>query len=382
MNALSWIPKNSAPSLRIVFDVGSATVGVAIAKSRKNKPIEVLFTHRVLIAYGDDQGAAALGKYVAAAIKKAGKEALEELGRLNLTGSYSVYAIVHTPWTDSQAQRAENMLPEETSITRELLHQFVEKHLPEKRIKDRIQFDQHITRIELNGYATTQPYKKNAQNIAVTILRSSMSKVIHKAITKAFSDVVPNHKVHIDAFLYAATQLRELFEGSDAYTIIDVGEKYTSVSIVRDDTVAGSAWADFGTEYLLTAISKDPDERQKAISALTMYLNDTCTPDQCRKIEAALQNTEKEWTRTFGDACTKLSKIYKMPSKTFVSVEKNHCSWFKRVIEKLDFGQFTVTGQPLEVQLLSIDKASKAFSFAKSVKRDSMLSLAILFVDK
>ncbi|MBL4644766.1 MAG: hypothetical protein JKX80_02785, partial [Candidatus Pacebacteria bacterium] len=381
--ALSWLRGSSKSSLALVFDIGSATVGVAIAKYKKGKPINVFFTHRVLINYGTDQSAKSLGGYVGTAIEKAATEALEQLGRLDVGSDYTVHAIVHAPWTDSQAQRAEGVLEEETLITRELLQQFTVRHLPEQKVEGRIQFDRHITRIELNGYSTTQPYKKKAKKIAVTILKSSMSDSVHASILNAFSSALPNHDVHIDAFLFAATQLRELFAGNDAYTIIDVGEEYTSLSIVRDETVAGSAWASFGTEYLIRAISKeDAEARQSAISQLTMYIDNTCTPAQCRDTETALEKPEKEWTRTFGDACTKLSKIHRMPTKTFVSVDKHYGPWFKRVIEKIDFGQFTVTGRPLEAQLLSIEKAARSFSFAESVKRDSMLSLGILFVDK
>jgi len=383
MNALSLLGRKSGSTLAVVFDIGSATVGVAIAEYKKTKPIDVLFTHRVLINYGKQQTAKSLGKYVGKAIEEAGEEALAALADLNVGGNFSVHAITHAPWSDSQAERAEGMLAKEMVITKELLQQFMAHHLPETRVKGRIQFDRHVTRIELNGYATTEPYKKKAQNIAMTVLKSSMSEVVHTAILDAFSNVLPNHNVHIDSFLFAATQLQELFEDSDAYTIIDVGEEYTSVSIVRDDTIAGSAWASFGTEYLIRAISKDAEgARHEAISELTMFMENTCTPAQCRKVETALDGTQQEWVRAFGDACTKLTKVNRMPTKTFVSVNRSYGSWFKKAIEKIDFGQFTVTGRPLEAKLLSVDQAERPFTFYESVKRDTMLSLAILFVDK
>jgi len=365
------------------FDIGSATVGVAVVKYKKGKPIKVFFTNRITINYKDESDAKSLGKYVAATIKKASESAINSIGSMKINGRYSVHSVIHAPWVNSLAKSSEGTLQKETLITRNLLQQFIENHLNEKKVEERTQFDRHITRIELNGYSTTKPYKKMATKISITMLESSMFEVIYSSISNAFSESFPNHTVHIDAFLFTATQLQDLFSNSDAYTIVDVGEEYTSLSLIRDDTVRASTWVNFGTEYLIRTISKEnKDARQSSISELTMYLNNTCTPAQCRKIETALQKTEQEWTRAFGDACGELSKKNRMPTKTFVAIDKHYAPWFKKGIEKIDFGQFTVTGKPLEVQFLSPENTTRSFSFLKSAKRDSMLSLAILFVDK
>jgi len=383
MNALSWLPNLSHSSIAIVFDIGSASVGVAIAKYKNGEPIEVLFTHRSVISYGEDKSAKSLSTYLNTAIKKAGKKALKAMSDLDVGSDYVVQAIVHAPWVDSVAEKAEAILEKDTRINREILRQFRAHHLPETKMENRIQFDSHVTQIELNGYNTLDPYDKDAKKIAMTILKSSMSDVVHKAIYSAFSSILPNHEVHIDAFLFVTTQLPELFDESDTYTLIDIGEENTSLSIVRDKTIAGSAWADFGTEHLVRAVTaKDPDGRQRARSELGMFMENTCTPAQCRKIETALQGTVRDWTRAFGDACTKLSRIHRVPTKTFVSVDALLWPWFKKEVQKIDFGQFTVTGRPLEAELLSAEKSQRPLSFAKSVKKDSMLSLAILFVDK
>lgn len=384
MAALSLVPKFSKTSHTLIFDIGSASVGVAIAKYSRGKAIDILFTHRELIAFGKDQSAEALGSYVGATIEAAGLKAIEALGTLDgVRGKYNVHAVVHAPWADSRTDRAESKLKEETVITREILQQFIAHQLPETQAEGRIEFDRHVIRIELNGYTTTQPYKKKAEHIAVTVLKSSMSEVVHAAIFRAFSNILPNHDIHVDAFLFAATQLNELFEDSDAYTIIDIGGEYTSLSIVREGTVAGSVWASFGTEHLVRTISKgDEMSRQSAVSELAMYIDNSCTPAQCRKVEGLLKSSEQEWNKTFGDACSKLSRIKRMPTETFVSIDRQYYPWFKKAIERLDFGQFTVTGKPLDAKLLSAEQSSTELNFPETTKKDPMLTLGALFVDK
>jgi hypothetical protein len=384
MVALSLIPSFKKTSYVVVFDIGSASVGVAIARYEGDKNIDVLFTHRELISFGTKQSADALGSYVAKTLGVVGEKAIAALGTLKgIGGNYSVHAVVHAPWADTYSDRAESTLTKETIITREVLQQFVAHQISPTTIEGRVEFDRHITRIELNGYATTNPYKKKAEQIAITMLKSSMAEAVHAAIFNSFANLFPNHDIHIDAFLFATTQLEELFATNDSYTIIDVGGEYTSLSIVHEGIIAGSIWANFGTEYLVRAIARgDETNRQGAVSELAMYVNNTCTPAQCRKIEELLTDSERTWTKAFGDACTTLSKAHRIPTKAFVSVDKRYYPWFKTAIERLDFSQFTVTGKPFGTKIIPLEKAGKQLSFPESVKRDSMLSLAILFVDK
>lgn len=366
----------------VIFDLGSASVGVAVVQYQNNKPIKVLFTKRILIQYGKEKSAENLATYLTTAIGKLGEEVIQQIGKLRLSEKYTVHAIAHAPWADSRSERAEGSLPENTTITREILKEFVAQNMPETQTQGRTQFDSHITRIELNGYATTEPYKKRAESLAITVLKSSMSDVIHASLIHTFTKIFPRHEVHIDAFLFVTMQLHELFEGNDAYTLIDIGDEYISLNVIRNDTVAGSTWATFGTEHLIRALSKnDPDLRQTTISELSMYMANTCTPAQCRKVESALESIEKEWVKAFGDACAQLAKSHRLPSLTYVSVDKRYGPWFKRVIEKLDFGQFSVTGQPLEARLLSVEKSNRTVHYSENAKRDLMLSLGILFVD-
>lgn len=381
MGVLS-LKKPARRSYSLVFDINSASVGVAVISSKEEKGIVVHDTHRSAIQYGEQSDAQSLGDYLAKAIVKAGTHGLESLGKIpTYKGSYSVHALVHAPWADSRSQRAEEDLELETKITKQLLQDFVVENLSAQEAQGRVQFDKHITRIELNGYNTTNPYNKEARHVAVSVLTSSMAAAIHQRIIDAFASVVPNHHVHMDAFVFAAMQLDTLFNHADAYTIVDVGGEYTSINIIRNGTVAGSSWAPFGTEYLVRAVAgEDPDARSTALSEVVMFLDNTCTPAQCRKIESALEIADAQWDKAFGDACAQLTKTSRIPGIVFLSVDKRYASWFERAVEQLDFGQFTVTGKAMNAELLGLESAQTELAFGADTKRDTLLALGALFV--
>ncbi|QSH39579.1 hypothetical protein JXR01_01025 [Candidatus Kaiserbacteria bacterium] len=381
MDVLSLLQKKT---YSLVFDIGSATVGVAIARYSKGKPIHILFTHRELIQYGETQGATALGNYLADTIEKAGSKALEALGTLGDRDiSYSLYAFAHAPWAHTRAQHVEGNLQSEVPITKELLQQFMAKKMPVSKVQGRTQLERHITKITLNGYPTLDPYGKKATHIAITALESDVSDVVHNSISNAFQNVFPNHRVSLDSFLFAATHLREFFEKSDTYTMMDISGEYTSLSIIRDDTIAASTWAGFGTEYLIRSLlTGEKTDRQSVVSELAMYIDNTCTPSQCRKIETALVSTEQEWVKAFGDACATLSKHSRIPTRVYISVDTRYGKWFKTVIEKIDFAHFTITGKPLQAHILNLDRTQKPIKYKEGVKQDTVLALGVLFVDK
>ena len=99
-------------------------------------------------------------------------------------------------------------------------------------------------------------------------------------------------------------------------------------------------------------------------------------------MEQALNKVEGQWVQAFGDACADMEKVHRLPATTFVSVDSRYGSWFEKMIEKIDFSQFTVTGRPLEVRMVSAEHAERPIRYGEHAKRDTMLSLAVLFVDK
>tara|TARA_B100000745_G_scaffold272541_1_gene200482 strand:+ start:8864 stop:10000 length:1137 start_codon:yes stop_codon:yes gene_type:complete len=368
-----------------VFDIGSATVGVSFAHYQRAKTIEVLFSHREPIHYDTDTSAESLGLYVSAAIEHAGKKALDTLSKRDdiPSDTFDVHAVVHAPWATSRSVSAERPLQKESIITKELLKEFVERNLPVESATDQVAFDSHITQVALNGYVTRNPYKKRASHIAITTLRSFMATPVHEAILDAFWQVFPEHDVHIDAFMYTVLQLAELFGEHDTFTVVDIGGSYTALTTVRNGTITANAWGSFGTDDLINAVAKgDTDAFTTARADIVRYLQNTCTPSQCRVIDGLLTPIENEWAKVFGDACATIRKVNRMPTKTFIIVHKDFFSWFERAIEKIDFGQFTVTGKPPHAEPLHIGDRGKIIHRTEGGRHDTALTLALLFVGK
>lgn len=379
----SLFPPAITSSYALVFDIGSATVGVSFVRYKKDSPAEALFVHREIIHYGESTRAEDVAFAMNATVQKAGRTAIETIGRLPHVPSsrYAVHAIIHAPWAASHSTRAEHTLPKETTITKPLLKEFVARHFTQDSLTDRTDFDSHVTHVELNGYVTSDPYGKKAKSLAVTLLTSSMASVVYESMLDAFWQILPEHTVTFTPFMYAALELSELFHNTESFTLIDVGGTYTSISIVEDRKAIATSASNFGTEHLLDAVTQgDVDGRTTARSELNMFLNNTCTPSQCRKLENILKPVEQQWATAFGDASAQLAQEHKLPTRTFITVARPYGAWFERITERFDFGQFSVTGKALVAEPVTLEHTQRRVFFKNAGEYDLALALGILFV--
>ncbi|MDP2650220.1 MAG: hypothetical protein Q8P16_01515 [bacterium] len=381
MSFLSRFFGMSRSTVTVVFDVGGASVGGAIVGRRKDGELELLHTVRVPILLKKSSEGRAPAEALAAACEKAGRSVLAAFRDIaGHRGEFSVHVVIHPPWCTSHSKQAAAALPEPSEVTKELLKAFVARRLPYENEEGLVQFDQHVARVELNGYSTGEPYGQIAEHIGVTMLVNSMSEDVHAALTRTLGELFPNVQPVLHAFVLIAVRMPELFEHRNTLTLVDVGRESTSITVVRDDAVAGMAHLAFGTEHLVRAIAGEQDESAEAArSLLVMYLTNTCTPSQCRKVEDALKSAEREWTKQFADACAQLAVEHKMPALAFILVDERVSAWFQKALGKLDFAHSTVTARPFEAVVIDMRHLPRTVRTASKVKRDTMLAVAALF---
>jgi hypothetical protein len=388
MNVFSHIADEKHTKYSVVFDVGSASVGAAIIHHPSRKPAEIIYTVRSAIPMGRKNGEKDLTRTLTETVKKTGESVVSAFKNTRgHRGDFRVHAVIHPPWITSSTGRAEAALSQKTVVTKELLQQFAVRRLPMEKVPGVVQFDRHITSIELNGYNTEQPYEKLAEHVAMTMTASYMQEETYDALLKAFAGVFPNHTVHVDAFVLVATQAPELFKNNEnAFAFIEIGGRHTAISVIKDRSAAGTLVTDFGVDNVVRAIAGSNSESDEAAkSLLGMYLANTTTPSQSRKVEQSLSAAETLWTKKFGDACKQLvdTQKRKIPATAYVLMDAKFALWFKKVIGKIDFAQFTVTARPFDVRVLGPQNMQNSVHFLGSAKRDSMLFFAsLLAVDK
>jgi len=366
-----------------VFDVHSGVVSAAFIRKEHSNKCEVLCAQHTHIVFNEDTSAENLAKSIRSAIAKTASKIVEYIAREPALAHahFDVHVYIHAPWSSSSSRRYEMRLPEPTLITKSVLR----THTRQVDIKEvpigYTEFFRRITSIELNGYLTTNPYEKRAESIAVTILSSIMATPIHVALSGAIADAFPQQTCHITPFIYDV--IRAQYDGEDtkSYALIDIGDVYTSIKAIRGKTIVNTGSLNFGTRDVLEPLMRtSADDRAHALSLLAMYTDNTLTPIKMKEIEHALASTEVAWIKAFGDACAKMSQRAKLPSRAYIIAPKEATAWFEDIVERFDFGQFTVTGKALQAEVISPVALRKAVTVKKGVTLSTTLALAVLFV--
>ena len=378
MMALFSFMRARGARVELVCDINSATVGAAVVSHTRAKTT-IHHTVRTPIHYTDETGAESLGAAVSAALTQALTEALDALMHTTQNREFTVRGIVHAPWAHSRSQHTHTQLDEPTVVTKELLQDIVARTLGQHPQSGRRVFERHVTRVELNGYATLAPYGKDAHTVHVSAIESSIAEPVYAAIQRAFKSVVPEQTVHLDAFVYALTSLKDILRTEDAYTVADIGGEYTSLTMMRNDAIVDTTSLAFGTEHLVRAVARDDaDALAAARSEIALYLSDTCTPSQCRSIEQALAPAQHSWQEMFLKGLERISHNHRLPNAVYVFVNAQYVPWFAKALALPEGAPYTITGKPLKPYMPYTQLHDHQITYAQGVKPDTLLMLAAL----
>lgn len=373
-----FLPRTSS-KYTVVLDIGSATVGIALVKMRSASSPEIFYLNRHSIVFPEGAGLQQLSVSLGDAIVAAGDTLRDWIAKKEKSFSIgNVHAIIHAPWVDSRSIRQTSNLSEESKITKEILQQFVERQFNSEPPQGRLVFDRHISSIELNGYPTTDPYGKKALDLAVTMLSSSMPETVHQEIMSAIETVFPEKDVHIDAFIRSTTQYAQKLLDTDEYTLLDVSGEYTTMHIIRGTSIIQSTRMQMGTLELLRGAGGTEEIDEAARSALIMYLANTCTPSQCRKVEKNLKPTEEKWLSAFTEALKEATQERTLPPILFVSVDSRFYPWFETFLHNDAFKEYTSTKRPFSPQLIRVQGEHRPVNMTGKAT-DNQLTLATFF---
>ena len=85
----------------------------------------------------------------------------------------------------------------------------------------------------------------------------------------------------------------------------------------------------------------------------------------------------------FGKACGELSsEINPLPHNVFLISNTGYESWFRSMIERVDFSQFTATKESFHVDLLIGKQTEGTCILNDKVTQDSFLSIGSLFYNR
>ena len=233
-----------------------------------------------------------------------------------------------------------------------------------------------VVRVSVNGYPSPEPLHKKAQQLEVTSFQSSIAPALKAALTQQLGSVAPGRPLVVRSHMRVLSQVVDtsILEHEE-YLLTHVGDEATSCVIMRHEEILAQSAIPVGDAGIVRKIAAGGSP-ETILSLVRMLGNDTCSGPACEEIKTKLAQIEPELVKQFGDMFAQLSLARRLPALWILSEDGELSGWLQHFFSRIDFSQFTVTGNPPQVILLAKELLFSGIQWETTEKIGSIAVLA------
>jgi len=383
-------------TLFLVVDIGSASVGAALALSRRDDVPKVIYDTRAFMPFSEEltlrRYRSDMLKALRAALDDLRKNGLPHLKFTSL-GSLSpryAYCSLSSPWYVSQTRMVTRREQIPVRVTRAYIEKIVneeKKHfLAEEAHKrfpksDPYVFEESAMRITLEGYPVARPEGKRARDVSVT---SVFSAAARRTLARVAEEIHSFGGVETLLASFPVTSLRAVRavsgkEGALSALLLDVGGEVTDVSLVRGGIIASNASFPVGYRTIVRGLAHDlKTSIAEARSLLRAEHEGAVSHMHKGRVGKAIGKREEEWVRGFSSALTRIASSFSVPRSVFFATDPEIAPLVRSLVAKEEFAQFSMAEEPFDAVAVNAAFLGDVCSFGKYSRRDPFLAAGVV----
>lgn len=370
----------------VMFDIGSASIGGAVVFFDKEIP-NITYCKRIQLPFQEE----ADERHFLSQIEEILTQIVNDIQKNGLQSKngqsiipQEIVCVLSSLWSDTKTVSASFEHKEKFIVTNnimdDLLSQIHEKN-EEERKGSIVVIEEVIISSLLNGYPTQLPLEKETQRINVTFLESTVTKELHTKINdvihKVFSPDIP--LLFRSFTLVAFSVTRDMFEDIRDFFLVDVTGEITELAVIKDSILGDVLSFPYGRNTIVRDIAKKTNSIPEDVLARIKIAFASDSSD----MKETIFEEEKQWTEMFGRACGELSsEINPLPQNVFLIANTDYEDWFRKMIERVDFSQFTATREAFNVNFLIGKNIDEVCTLSNEVVQDSFLIMDSLFYNR
>ncbi len=389
--------KKEKEELVLIVDIGSASVGVAIATlSREGTPL-IHMVAREDMVFQEELNTSRFRKSLTDALSKVMNQLVpvhmpEIIKKTGLSLPVRAYVVFSSPWHASETRTVSSAQDTPFRMTEEMMERIVKREIDSfERTGLPAQIggafsvsEKHVMRVALNGYETKEPFGKEARTLDLGIFLSVIPQPVLDDVKGAIEKSYAISKYSFHSFPFVVFDVvRGFATAPDQFLIIDVGGEVTDVSLVADRVLLETATFPVGKRTILRNLSRalqtTPDE---ALSLIRLTDEKRLSETHTNRIGNALSDTGGLWVSAFEKTLRGIADHAPIPSALFLSADDDLLPYFGSLVKRESFAQFTMTDEPFSIFLLSSAILHDICRFDRSSPRDPFLMLGAAFAGK
>lgn len=372
MSFLSGLFTKESESV-VLIDIGSASVGGAVAHLILGQKPVMYFTVRIPIERRD-------GESVVASMERTLQVVTEQLVReggpalLRGTGSGRVdrvLAVVASPWQETRVkvETLEKATP--FIVHKDAVMEAVRRAaaIPAERTAE----DETLIATLLNGYETHDPFGKRAKRVDMVILSSSLEKGVASHVEAVLRGAFHTRHVRLTAFapvLYAV--FRDIYPHQKDFIALDVTGEATDIALVKHGLLVGVVSSDSGVNDLARA-THEPG------ATLSGPLVDSARNDRFRVKTAEVEGA---WLAGVRQSLQTFAERHALPRILFLLADEHAREFLHRVLNNSSLRTLWLSDEPLSIISVEASHFAPYVSVQNDATGDVFLSLIALYANK
>lgn len=379
-----------------IFDIGSGSVGVCLAKIATDKDVEskptILFSKRVYMKVEDELN---FPLFLDSMLKTVA-QASALLAGSGLPVPQSVHCFLHTPWYVSHSRTIHTEKNVPFTVTNSFIQQTIQTEIElfqktefanYRPYHDMNIVEQYATSARINGYPIENPIGKKGTSFDVSIFISlTPQKIITDiklAIEKGIS--LSDRNIHFHSNICATYGLiRDMFIDLPNYLLIDVGGEITDLAVIKDSVLMHAASFPSGQNTLIRSLMQAYSYNHvESFALLRSVLTGHADADTTTKVEAIVDPVRREWLKDFQNLLVLLSNNVSLPHNVFLVSESDLTLWYTDCVKREEFSQYMLTEKKFSVTAFAAPSIYEYCSFEPTVSdHDYALIVYTLTINK
>lgn len=399
---MSFFRENTEQEVDLILDVGNGSVAGALVLFKKGLAPKIIFSKRLPISLSRKPEKEELSTLVIHILEEVvtsiAKDGLAEMQSLGIKEKVRhTFCVLSSPWYASKTKILKIENPDPIFINKNFVDDLLKKEqsifeeeVEQKKYGDLSKNDveiieKKIIQTKLNGYNTTDPYKKRARQIELAIFMSMASKKIIRSIETVVGKFFYSKNMGIFSYSFIEHNVvSDIFSNESDFVFMDISSEVTDISSVEKHILMETVSFPMGRNDLIAKVAEDFGVLPEiALSFIKMEARGHAEEGSSEKIKLACEKAKVEWNNYFFKCLSDITKGC-TPSKIFITVDSDVAPLFVSFVkENLSLTQKTSADfQPIPVVLLDEEKLAQFVEFDPRSARDPFLAIESVFFNK
>ncbi|MEX0918858.1 MAG: hypothetical protein WDZ85_02725 [Candidatus Paceibacterota bacterium] len=384
-----------------IFDVGSASVGVALARypalgdvSRREAAQstcgDIIFSTRFQADIKDAVTFKVFIKEILNAFDRAASEAVKQnfkpdhvavflsssfyLARTNVFKKQNDNEFVVTPRLLKKfSDKGENALLKE--------HPILYTDLTDDKS---VTFENSIMQVKLNGYETANPYGQKARTLSLAQHVAVGSNRINRKLQEVIRQHFGRRKISFQTFVFAAFDVfRRVPPFKSSFLLLDITGEISDLAVITEGYLAESLSFPKGRNYLIRQVAgKLGTGNEEAYSTLKEYTAGNLNQNMIERLERILTELKSGWLDDFSEALKSAMESVLLPDTVYLIGDDGTAKIFADWIADPRLTEFSLANRPLSSNFVDEVEFANLCKIGTKQPVDPFFQVELLFCRK